>query len=63
MYIRPGLAIQMEIKKETLSMVNNDSIPMEYHSIGIQSMNYRWLKTNPRKKCTIIFFNYKLGCT
>jgi len=31
MYIRPGLATQMEIKKETFSVVNNDSIPMEYH--------------------------------
>jgi len=41
MYIRPGIAIQMEIKKETFSRVYNDSIPMEYHSIGIQSMNYR----------------------
>jgi len=41
MYIRPELAIQMEIKKEAFSMVNNDSIPRECHYIGIQSMKYR----------------------
>jgi len=29
MYIRSGLAIQKEIKKETFSVVNNNSIPME----------------------------------
>jgi len=41
MYIRLGLAIKMKIKKETFNMVNNDPIPMECHSIGIQSMKYR----------------------
>ena len=54
-WLGQGWPYKMEIKKETLSMVNNDEIPMDYHSIDYQSMNYSDWKEIQQRHVPLFF--------